>query len=1039
MGTLRLACSGIWHRRTSSLLVVLLVAVSVAAAVFAPAYSRAVEQWSLRDGLRTAAPALTTLTVASPQVYDHDTDPAEIDRAARAFYPLDRYYGQPVRESRFEGKVTFGSDAVDGRVAAREGQCTRLIFTAGRCPQATGEFAAPAGSGAEVGARIAVEAGAMRVQGTVVGLYKGTSDRAFWGPRAYFDAAVGQQGSRDFFGTLFTVDDTLRGAVRDFRFVGRIAAGTSYDYPIIASRVDLTTLDALTSALRRPVGGQSVPCRIVFGEPLPAPDVMADCDRRGRLARLTASTNLANVLLEVKAQRAVAVRSVLFVAVQLVVLCWLVVYLVLANLAESRSTELAVAKLRGFRAARVLRFGLVEAVLLVAVAGPVGAGLGWLAVQGGIWGQLRELDVRAEYRMPMFLTGGGVFVGALLVAVLASVAPLRRPVLGLLRRVSTGLRRRLGFLDAALFVVAGFSVWALVTRSGDSDIALVAGSFAALSAGGLAGRVVALLARRRGPAAVRRGRPVPLLAWSAVGRRQGGPRLVALVVVATALSAYGLFSWGMAAHNREVRAGIVTGAPVVYRLEPVGTDKLLNAVAKVDPQGRFAMAAVDTVLGVGEDTSHVVGVDTTRLPRVGYWNPGTTGSDVSTVADLLHPPADAPITLHGPHVEVDLTALVMEPAGSLTFGAQLDTPAGRRTVSFTKIATGANRFAADMPDCASTCRLIGFNAYRAGGPIAAATLRGDLLVTGLRDASGDLAGRLRTADAWRGAEPASEGQPVATALAGEGGLRITFTAPPGENLAVLHVDAPYPTPAVVSDPRFTVGDFHGAGLYGIDQAYRGVLTAPVLPGVGKGILVDLAYGDRAAPTYAIDADTTPMVWARADAPADLAARLTGAGLTIVDVTRLGDRRAVLDDQGSAVALRLYVVAAIGALLLGVLGVPLTARPGAQDRAYEAAALRVAGLSRRQVRRAVLREYTLLLVIAVGVGAAAGTVTGVLTLPHLLPAAGQLASVPIDYWPAPAQAGAALALIILVYGLVAVTAMRTTMRRGHPRRLREGTS
>lgn len=1036
-----MACAGIWHRRASSLLVVLLVAISVAAAVFAPAYSRAVEQWSLRDGLRTALPAQTTLTVTAPQFYNQGADPAEIDRAVREFYPIDRYYGTPVREIRFEGKVDFGGDPVTGRVVYREGQCTRLVLTVGRCPQVAGELAVPVGSGLALGAKVTVASRALSTTGTVVGLYKGTNDRAFWGARSYFDATVGQQGSSDYFGSVFAAEDTLRAARYSPMTAGREGAETSFDYPMVVPRVDLTTIDALTAALKRPVGLRYTPCpRVLLGQgQQPSPEAAAECDRKYRLSTVTAKTNLSNVLLDVAAQRAVAVRSVLFVAVQLVVLCWLVVYLVLANLAESRSTELAVAKLRGFRAARVLRFGLVESVLLVAVAGPVGAGLGWLAVRGGIWAQLRELDVRAEYRMPMLVTGGAVFAGALLVAVLASAAPLRRPVLGLLRRVSTGLRRRFGFLDALLLVVAGFSVWALVTRSGDSDVALVAGSLAALAAGGLAGRVVALLARRRGPAAIRRGRPVPLLAWSAVGRRQGGPRLVALVVVATALSAYGLFSWGMAAHNREVRAGFVTGAPVVYRLEPVSTDKLLAAVAKVDPQGRYAMAAVDTMIGVGDDTAHVVGVDATRLAAVGYWNAATAGSDVSTVADLLRPPADAPITLHGPHIEVDVTALVMEPAGSLTFGAQLVTPAGRRTVSFTKIGSGPNRFAADVPDCGSSCRLVGFNVYRAGGAASTATLQGDLLVTGLRDASGDLGDRLRTATAWRGAEPILADQPVATVVAGESGVRITFTAPPGEDLSVLHVDAPYPVPAVVSDPRHKVGDFRGTGLYGVEQPYRGVLAAPVLPGVGQGILVDLAYGDRSAPTYAIDADTTPMVWARADAPADLAARLTAVGLVVMDVDRLGVRQSALDEQGSAVALRLYVIAAVGALLLGMLGVPLTARPGAQDRAYEAAALRVAGLSGRQVRRAVLREYTLLLVIAVAVGIAAGTVTGVLTLPHLLPAAGQMAAVPVDYWPGPAQAAVALATIILVYGLVAVTAMRTTMRRGHAQRLREGTS
>ncbi|WP_018351621.1 FtsX-like permease family protein [Longispora albida] len=1031
-GTFRLALSGLWHRRGSSLLVMLLVAVSVAAAVFAPGYSRAVEQWSLRQGMASAVPANTVATVTELWTGERAKPAADTLAAAERTFPLKEFFGKPITEYRLNGRVAFPGDGGVGRLVWRDGQCEHLTIVEGTCPSAPGELLAnanakvadPKGGGLRLGVPVDVTAGPLVGTGKIVGFYREKRDPAYWIGREYFDYGppLDERGPYNF-GTFFTVGEGVLGARRASATVstGRSPSNTFADYPINPRAVDLNNVDQMLTGLRK-----------VFTEP-------GGCDAQGRCGSrvLMLQSNVSAVMSDVQAQRESALRAVLYVTVQLIALCWLVVYLILANLAEARSAELAVAKLRGFSTRRVLRFGLNEALLLVALGGPLGAALGWGLVLLGTRAELGALAVRAELRPPVLIVGGAVLLGAVGVAVLASAGPLRRPVLALLRRVSSGLRRRFGFLDAGLVVVAGVTAYTLVLEGPDSQLGLFAGSVAALTVGALTGRLIAMLARRRAKAGVSKGRPVQMLAWSGIGRRPGGPRTVALVVVATSLLVYGLFSWGMASHNREIRAGVVTGAPVVYQLGPVKTDKLLAAVQAADPDGRNAMAASSTVHTSGTKTLHLVGVDTSRLAGIGFWNDSVTGLSVGQLAAKLKPAADGPIVLKGQTLEAELDVRSVQPPGSVTLVALLDLGAGvRKSAVFGQVPSGKAKLTAELPGCAQGCRLLGFDLYRGGGKHALANLTGDLVLTALRNDGEDLTAHLRLGDGWRGAEPTTPTQPVAAAEGTAEGLNIKYTSAGTENLQVLHNDYPYPMPAAVSTPDYT-GDFKAAGVYGAQQQYREVVRAPTLPGAAVGILVDLAYADRSASSTDTSATVTSMVWARADAPADLPAKLAAAGLTIVDTVRLDQRQAALDDQGSSVALRLYLFAAAGALLLGLAGVPLTARPGAGDRTYETAALRVAGLSGRQVRRAALREYLILLGAAGFAGAAAGTATAVLTLPYLLPASGLVATVPVDYWPGPARAGVVLGLIVAGYGLVALTAVRTTMRRGLASRLREG--
>src|SRR5439155_13742928 len=110
--------------------------------------------------------------------------------------------------------------------------------------------------------------------------------------------------------------------------------------------------------------------------------------------------------------------------------------------------------------------------------------------------------------------------------------------------------------------------------------------------------------------------------------------------------------------------------------------------------------------------------------------------------------------------------------------------------------------------------------------------------------------------------------------------------------------------------------------------------------------------------------------------------------------------------------RLYLLAGGAAIGLAVGAVLLTAYVGVRARLYELAALRVAGVRARVLRRAVLRGYRLLLGAPLLVGGAAGIAGALVMLPGIpLVTAGTPAG-PVTWRPGPG----ALPLALAVTGL-----------------------
>jgi hypothetical protein len=188
------------------------------------------------------------------------------------------------------------------------------------------------------------------------------------------------------------------------------------------------------------------------------------------------------------------------------------------------------------------------------------------------------------------------------------------------------------------------------------------------------------------------------------------------------------------------------------------------------------------------------------------------------------------------------------------------------------------------------------------------------------------------------------------------------------------------TPA--DDGAATTFSFPGLGEGA--QRYRVVSHVDTLPrATGRALLVDLDTAVAAAERGSGLSDNTRLryeVWAGDNAPADLELRLANVGVTTIAAESIPAERDRLAGGAPALGLRLALVAGGVAVLLAVGAVLLTAYLGARTRRYELAALRVAGVRRGRLRRAVLREYVHVLLVPGLVGLVVGVGSAALMLP-----------------------------------------------------------
>lgn len=154
-----------------------------------------------------------------------------------------------------------------------------------------------------------------------------------------------------------------------------------------------------------------------------------------------------------------------------------------------------------------------------------------------------------------------------------------------------------------------------------------------------------------------------------------------------------------------------------------------------------------------------------------------------------------------------------------------------------------------------------------------------------------------------------------------------------------------------------------------DLPVRVVAESESMPFLGpSGLLIDYTMLTRDQPVFG--ATTQSYVLARGDTPSAVVAALRDRG--IFDKTELVETKAVLDQDAYALSLNLYLVAALAAIALALAGLAVHLAVQMPDRRRDAASLRVVGVRRRLILRAVFAEICVVLGVAGLAGVAAGS-------------------------------------------------------------------
>ncbi len=1024
MQALQLTLRGLRWRAGSSLAVLVVAVVAAGAAALGPLYASSAEESLVRDSLAMAEPVTTGVQFRGGVAGQTQFTPQQVSDAvaARAADPtLDPWYGPATSALT----VANGSPRIGQRVLGvatvswYEGQCGGVTITDGRCPGAAGEAMISSRLSADLDIppgtelRLGITSDSEVDRVVVVGTYDvTTADPAVWGlatPSQFAPAPV--EGPPDRLDEILVGEQTLLSSTGDLSAVGfrTLDAATV--------RVDeLSTLaDAVSSATATVTEATGV--------------------------RTTAASNLPDYLDSLVPQRDAVGATSLAVTAQLVLLAWFVLFLVIAGTSEERAGEVALAKLRGMSPGSTVGFGLGEPVLLLAFSLPLGLAAAWAtttALASAVL--LPGTSVALTPAVALALTL--CFAGGVSAALLASRRILTAPVLDQLRR--TGGRKarlvRSVAVDAAAVALAVAAVYEL--RTGDVDsLALLAPGLLSLAAGLLAVRVIPVLARVGVARTRARGPVASFLATRNVARRPGGLRIVVLLTVAVGLAVFAVDGWVVAAAARGDLARAQVGGWTVLHVRAPSPGALLDAVRAVDPEGRRALAAAVADVGDGG----LGFVDARRLAAVSAWDPAWAGVARDDVGSLLHPlwvsepiPVRDRLSWSG-----DLRAA--EGAARITIGLQLvvRAPSGvPYRVDLGPLRAGRATYAADLPPCrAQPCSIVSI-AVRQPIGIPGSSFAGQLVLSDAIDGDGSVDLAPAGAAGWRtgstGLPYPADPDAVLVRSAAEGDLSLDLDLGPIQDGALEVADHPAELPVLRGSENAARAEALGSSdiTTGLDGAFLPAAT------VGSGVVARLLRtGTLADLPYAVASTSTPpvaldlQVWLGPEADDEIAAELQAAGVQVTGRESVTEQEEALGRSGEALALRVFLIAAIAALLLGAGTLLAQSYVVLRRRAYELAALSTLGASRRSLVASARREQLALATAGVALGATAGLVSAGLALGPLL--SGPDSAGP-TVWLGPAWSAviALLAVVVLALAVVADVGARRTVDSAVPDLLRQ---
>ncbi len=613
------------YRAGQSVALFLLSAVGVAACAFGRLYVAAIEQAQTRQSLSQASIASRGVVLRG---YQPATPVADVQPGGRA----GRLFGPGLAGSETAVGLKVAGKPTISSVFTRTGACAHLHFTSGTCPTGSNELATSTTAakllGLAVGASVTVAVLPNQTEQTVVGtfalvgLYEPVAAGTdYWFGHQYTSATGGQpyqDQDLNFRGTASDAFLSTDTAVAAMQITAQRAAPNVYigsqtflDLPLNLAQVQASDLAVLSSAVtalqqRFAATGEGV----------------------------TVSTDLPALITAIDAGRTGARTIVFAFALELTLLVLVVLGIVILAGTDLRQPEFALAQLRGWPRRRSLRLFVGEnAVLLLASVLPGlavawvacwSAGRWWLDGQGGPQLSVQLVAVVAALVL--------VELGLLVVIGLCSSG---RPVHEMLRRVPRpAAGHGISALEVAVAATALAGVIVVLSGDGHSAVAVLAPAMIALLAGLVLSRVLAALAGVIGRRALWRGRVALGLSALQVGRRSGTRRVVVLLCVAVALVVSAADQRAVSERNRQVRAIVEAGAPVVLTVQANSAAALRSAVLAADPTQVYA---TPFLVHQAPDGSVLVAAESRTLDRTTDWGWPATGPHRASWACSFRP------------------------------------------------------------------------------------------------------------------------------------------------------------------------------------------------------------------------------------------------------------------------------------------------------------------------------------------------------------------------------------------------------------------
>ncbi len=741
-------------------------------------------------------------------------------------------------------------------------------------------------------------------------------------------------------------------------------------------------------------------------------------------------SDLPAVAAQTEVQRQTAQSSIAPAVLSLVLVALALLMRLLSSASELRMPEIALASLRGLNDRRLWLLGLAEPLLLLLVALPLGVAAGL----GAALGLVRAWLVPG---LPLPLPWVSVAAVALVLAAAGGVAALAvgRVVSTSLVGQLAGIRRpvaaRRWALVAQLALVA-VTLAILLSKvtgaeQGEPDVTdLILPVLLAVVAGLAATRLIALVAawwsRRPEKGS---GSLTGFVASRAIARRQEGTLVILPVTAAVAVGVFGLGVYDSAAQWRTSVAATVSPAHTTWT-SPMSLTETYALTRRLDPSGEYLMASA-LVDNPGGNFSVV---DSDRLAAVSVWpDEWGEGRSVEEVAEAIGLDGEVPV-LDGKTLRITVDNQLaddVELKAELRWGIRDGYtprsyggpfPAGVSTAEF------------EVPECPHGCALEGITF--GGGAGTTVTMDGSFTVTEWT-LDGERIDPVTDA-AWAPSPAPGIPSAIASFESVGGAMTVDVTSASGPGMARLTSGgvpaerAVFRGELVQDSVRAELSDGESA----VPVTFEGTLRG--MPFVGRaGMLVDLVaftndrqYFDNLAHTRLLSTG---------EVPDSLRQELTEAGFT-VEATVAGERK-VLDQGAYPMALRLYAIVAALALLTAFAGVLISNAMQMPARRRDAAALRVVGVPRTAVVKAVTRELAVVLGGAAVAGVVAGTLAQWIVLRSLT-----LGEVDASWVPelvvslTPLRAGLLAAAAVAVLWVVALGAAWSTVRGARGATLRE---